>query len=277
MFCPQCGTQNPDGNRFCQECGGKLPDATAGAAPAATRNSDVIDYIIHGEEMQVVEIELDPGEAVQAEAGAFVYMSDGIEMETSTGGGFMKGIKRMISGEGFFITSFSNQGSGRGYAAFTAPFPSQIIPIDLASVGGTFLCQKDAFLCAARGIEITAEFTKRIGAGFFGGEGFILQRLTGDGLVFLNAGGAIVQKELSQGETLRVDTGCLVAFSPTVGYDIKFVGGFKNALFGGEGVVHAVVTGPGVVYLQSLPFSRLVDRITSALPKKGGGFSSDDD
>jgi len=280
MFCPSCGTQNPGQNRFCQECGTKLPEDAAAAAPAnpsaTAKSADVIDYHIYGEEMQVVEVELDPGEAVQAEAGAFVYMSNGIEMQTSSGG-FMKGIKRMFSGEGFFITSFTNEGAGKGYAAFTAPFPSQIIPIDLASVGGTFLCQKDAFLCAARGIEIETAFTKRMGTGFFGGEGFILQKLVGDGLAFLNAGGAIVQKELEPGETLRVDTGCLVAFSPTVDYTIKFIGGFKNALFGGEGAFHAAVTGPGTVYLQSLPFSRLVDRIASAMPKGTRGFSSDDD
>ncbi len=226
--------------------------------------ADVIDYKIYGDDMQLVEIELDPGEAVRAEAGAMMYMEDGIEMQTSTGGGMFKGFKRMFTGESFFITTFLYNGSGKGHAAFAAPYPGRIIPIDLRSFGGSFLCQKDAFLCAAQGVEIEVAFTKKIGAGLFGGEGFILQRLEGDGLAFIHAGGAIIKKELSRGESLRVDTGCLVAFSPSIDYDIQFVGGFKNALFGGEGMFLATITGPGRVYLQSLPFSRLADRIAAA-------------
>ncbi len=226
--------------------------------------ADVIEYKIHGNDMQVVEIILDPGEAVRAEAGAMMFMEDGIEMQTSTGGGLLKGLKRMVTGESFFITSFQNSGSGKKSVAFGAPYPGKIIPIDLSREGGTFLCQKDAFLCAAQGIEIEVAFTKRFGAGLFGGEGFILQKLVGDGLAFVHAGGAIIERELSEGETLKVDTGCLVALAPTVDYDIQFVGGFKNALFGGEGLFLARLTGPGKVFLQGLPFSRLADRIAAA-------------
>ncbi len=225
--------------------------------------ADIIDYNIYGDDMQIVEVELDPGEGVRAEAGAMMYMEDGIEMQTSTGGLF-KGFKRMITGESFFITTFLNNGSGKKHVAFGAPYPGKIIPLELDKLGGRFLCQKDAFLCAARGIEIEVAFTKRIGAGLFGGEGFILQRLEGDGMAFVHAGGTIIKKELNVNENLRVDTGCLVAFSPSVKYDIQFVGGFKNALFGGEGIFFAKMTGPGLVYLQSLPFSRLADRIFAA-------------
>jgi uncharacterized protein (TIGR00266 family) len=233
--------------------------------------ADVIDYKIFGDDMQIVEIELDPGEAVRAEAGAMMYMGPGIEMQTSTGGGIFKGLKRMITGESFFITSFVYSGNGKGHVAFGAPYPGKIIPLDLGKLGGTFLCQKDAFLCAAAGIEIEVAFTKKIGAGLFGGEGFILQRLEGDGLAFVHAGGTIIEKELGAGETLRVDTGCLVAFHPSVNYDIQFIGGFKNALFGGEGIFLARLEGPGKVYLQSLPFSRLADRIFAAARSKQVG------
>ena len=226
--------------------------------------SDVIDYTILGDDMQLVEVELDPGEGVRAEAGAMMYMEDGIEMQTSTGGGLFKGFKRMVTGESFFITTFLYDGKGKGHVAFGAPYPGKIIPLELDRLGGRFLCQKDAFLCAAQGVEIEVAFTKRLGAGLFGGEGFILQRLEGDGMAFVHAGGTIVKKELQSGQTLRVDTGCLVAFSPSVEYDIQFVGGFKNALFGGEGLFLAVMKGPGEVYLQSLPFSRLADRIYAA-------------
>lgn len=226
--------------------------------------ADIIDYKIHGDDMQLVEIELDPGEGVRAEAGAMMYMGPGIEMQTSTGGGMFKGFKRMITGESFFITTFLHNGAGKGHVAFAAPFPGKIIPLHLEKLGGTFLCQKDAFLCAARGVEIEIAFTKKIGAGLFGGEGFILQRLEGKGLAFIHAGGTIIKRDLAPGERLRVDTGCLVAFSPSVSYDIQFIGGFKNALFGGEGLFLAQLTGPGPVYLQSLPFSRLADRIFAA-------------
>lgn len=227
--------------------------------------ADVIDYRIHGDDMQIVEVELDPGEGVCAEAGAMLYMDDGIEMQTSTGGGLFKGFKRMLTGESFFITTFLNRGNDRRRVAFGAPYPGKIIPLDLTSLGGRFLCQKDSFLCAARGVDIEIAFTKRIGAGLFGGEGFILQRLEGDGLAFVHAGGTILKRELGPGERVRVDTGCLVAFAPTVDYNIQFIGGFRNALFGGEGVFVARLTGPGTVYLQSLPFSRLADRIRAAM------------
>jgi len=223
--------------------------------------ADEIEYQVFGDDMQLVEVELDPGEGVRAEVGAMMYMEDGIEMQTSTGGGLFKGFKRMLTGESFFITTFLYNGRGKGHVAFGAPYPGKIIPIHLRELGGQFLCQKDAFLCAARGVEIEIAFTKRLGAGLFGGEGFILQRLTGDGVALVHAGGTIIEKDLQAGETLRVDTGCLVAFAPTVDYDIQFVGGFKNALFGGEGLFLARLTGPGRVYLQSLPFSRLADRI----------------
>ena len=226
--------------------------------------ADVIDYKIYGDDMQLVEIELDPDEGVRAEAGAMMYMEEGIEMQTSTGGGMFKGFKRMITGESFFITTFLFNGRGKGHVAFGAPYPGKIIPVELNKFGGKILCQKDAFLCAARGIEIEVAFTKKIGAGLFGGEGFILQRLEGDGMAFVHAGGTIIRRELQAGETLRVDTGCLVAFAPTVSYDIQFVGGFRNALFGGEGLFLARMSGPGLLYLQSLPFSRLADRITAA-------------
>lgn len=226
--------------------------------------SDVIDYRIYGDDMQIVEIELDPGEGVRAEAGAMMYMEDHIEMQTSTGGGLFKGFKRLFTGESFFITTFLFNGQGKGHVAFGAPYPGKIIPLDLVELGGRYLCQKDAFLCAAKGIEIEIAFTKKIGAGLFGGEGFILQRLEGDGMVFIHAGGTIIKKDLNPQETLRVDTGCLVAFAPSIDYDIQFIGGFKNALFGGEGIFLARLTGPGTVYLQSLPFSRLADRIFAA-------------
>lgn len=226
--------------------------------------ADIIDYKIYGDDLQLVEIELDPGEGVRAEAGTMTYMENGIEMQTGTGGGLLRGLKRIVTGESFFITTFLNAGPVRSRVAFAAPYPGKVIPLDLRSLGGQFLCQKDSFLCAAQGTEIEIAFTKRIGAGLFGGEGFILQRLVGDGLTFVHAGGTIIEKNLAPGESLRVDTGCLVAFALTVNYDIQFVGGFKNALFGGEGLFLARLDGPGKVYLQSLPFSRLADRIFAA-------------
>jgi len=244
--------------------------------------ADIIDYKIYGDDMQLVEVELDPGETVRAEAGAMMYMEPGIDMQTGTDGGIWKGLKRMVTGESFFITSFMHRGQGKSHVAFGAPYPGKVIPLNLTQLGGSFLCQKDSFLCAAKGIEIEVAFTKRIGAGLFGGEGFILQRLEGDGLAFVHAGGTIIERDLQQGETLRVDTGCIVAFSTSVDYDIKFIGGFKNALFGGEGLFYALLTGPGKVYLQSLPFSRLADRVLSAArwrskgEKKGiGGLGGD--
>ena len=226
--------------------------------------ADIIDYKIFGDDMQIVEIELDPNEGVRAEVGAMMYMEDGIQMQTGTGGGIFAGFKRMLTGDGFFITTFMFNGFGKGHVAFGAPYPGKIIPLHLGELGGEFICQKDSFLCAAQGIDIDIAFTKKIGAGLFGGEGFILQRLSGNGMAFVHAGGTIIKRTLQPGERLRVDTGCLVAMQPSVDYDIQFVGGFKNALFGGEGLFLAQLTGPGIVYLQSLPFSRLADRIISA-------------
>ncbi len=232
--------------------------------------ADVIDYRIFGNDMQIVEIELDPGESVRAEAGAMIYMTEGIQMKTGTGGGVLKGLSRMLTGESFFITDFSQSGRSKGQVGFGAPYPGKIIPIDLIEFNGTFLCQKDAFLCAARGIDISVAFTKKIGAGLFGGEGFILQKLIGDGLAFVHAGGTIIQRTLAAGETLRVDTGCLVGFEESIQYDIAMVGGFKNALFGGEGLFIATVKGPGKVFLQSLPLSRLADRIMAGYGSNKG-------
>ncbi|MGI5993060.1 MAG: TIGR00266 family protein [Methanosarcina sp.] len=233
--------------------------------------ADDIDYKIIGDDMQIVEIELDRDETVQAEAGAMAYMGPGIQMQTGMGnegggilGGLKKGLKRALTGESFFITSFTHKGSGKGHVAFAAPYPGKIIPLDLTDFGGRILCQKDAFLCAARGVEVEVAFTRKLGAGIFGGEGFILQRLKGDGLAFLHIGGTVIRKDLAAGETYRVDTGCVAAFTESVTYDITWSRNFKNALFGGEGVVLATLTGPGTVYMQSLPFSRLADRIFAA-------------
>lgn len=232
--------------------------------------ADVIEYTIFGDDLQLIEIALDPNEGVRAEAGTMTYMEDGIQMQTSTGGGVLKGLKRAITGESFFITAFTNVGNQEARVAFAAPYPGKVIPLDLSKEGQSFICQKDSFLCAAQGIEVEIAFTKRLGAGLFGGEGFILQRLQGNGLAFVHAGGTVIEKNLRQGESLRVDTGCIVAFSPSVDYDIKFVGGFRNALFGGEGLFIANLTGPGKVFLQSLPLSRLADRLKAALRTQTG-------
>lgn len=238
-----------------------------------------IDYEIIGHSMQMVEVELDPQEIVIAEAGAMNYMEDGIEFEAKMGDGsevdqgFMGKLfgagKRMITGESLFMTHFTNQGHGKKRVAFAAPFPGSIIPIDLATTGGEITCQKDSFLCAALGTKIDIAFNKKLGAGFFGGEGFILQHLTGDGMAFVHAGGTVVEKELN-GETLRLDTGCLVAFSSGIQYDITMTKGLKSMFFGGEGMFMATLSGHGKVWIQSLPFSRLADRIISHAPKSGG-------
>lgn len=227
--------------------------------------ADRIEYLIYGDDLQIVEIELDPGEAVRGEIGTMMYMDEGIEMQTSTGGGIFKGLKRIITGESFFISSFLNNTGRKKKVSFAATYPGKVIPIDLEEEGGSFLCQKDAFLCAAAGIDVEVAFTKRFGSGLFGGEGFILQRLAGDGLAFMHSGGTSIKRQLKTGEKLIVDTGCLVGLSESVDYDIRFIGGFKNALFGGEGLFLVEVTGPGTVYMQSLPFSRLVDRIAAAV------------
>lgn len=235
--------------------------------------ADIIDYKIHGDDIQLVEIELDPREGVRAEAGAMTYMETGIEMQTSASGGLFGGFKRMLTGESFFITTFLNTGSGKSSVGFGAPYPGKIIPIQLRDYGGSFICQKDSYLCSANGIDIDIAFTKRLGAGFFGGEGFILQRLTGDGLAFIHAGGTIIEKNLSHGEVLRVDTGCIVGFEERVQYDIQFIGGFKNALFGKEGLFLATLRGPGKVYVQSLPISKLSERLmaTAYTNRESGG------
>ncbi len=223
-----------------------------------------IDYRIHGDDLQMVEIFLDPGEGVQAETGTMTFMEDGIEMQTTTGGGFLKGLKRALAGESFFITTFVNRSNRRASVAFAAPYPGKIIPIDLRAEGGAFICQRNSYLVSALGVDVEVTFSRRLGAGLFGGEGFILQRLRGDGMAFVHAGGTVIEKHLEPGQTLQVDTGCIVGFAPTVDYDIRFVKGFRNILFGGEGLFLATLTGPGRVLLQSLPLSRLADRILTA-------------
>ena len=240
-----------------------------------------IDYTIEGVEMQFVEIELDPGESAVAEAGGMMYMTSGIAMETILGDGsqsqqsglmdkLLGAGKRMLTGESLFMTVFTNNAGGKQRVAFAAPYAGKILAMDLSELGGELICQKDAFLCAAKGVAIGIAFQKKIGVGLFGGEGFIMQRLEGDGLSFLHAGGTVHQLDLKPGETLRVDTGCLVALQPSVNYDIQLVGGVKTALFGGEGLFFANLTGPGHVWLQSLPLSRLADRIYKAAPQTGG-------
>jgi uncharacterized protein (TIGR00266 family) len=244
------------------------------------RRSHDIDFRVLGSEMQFVEVELDPGESAVAEAGAMMYMTPGITMETVFGdgaeprqgvmGALLGAGKRLLTGESLFMTVFTNQASGKQQVSFAAPYPGKILAMDLKQLGGQLICQKDAFLCAARGVSIGIAFQKRIGVGLFGGEGFIMQRLEGDGLCFVHAGGTLHSLDLGPGQTLRVDTGCLVALQPSVGYDIQFVGKIKTALFGGEGLFHAALTGPGRVWLQSLPFSRMADRIYKAAPSAGG-------
>jgi uncharacterized protein (TIGR00266 family) len=240
-----------------------------------------IDYRIHGDDMQFVEIALDPGEATVAEAGGMMYMDDGIVMETVFGdgsaqnsglmGALLGAGKRLLTGESLFMTVFQNQAATRRSVAFGAPYPGKIIPLHLRDLGGELITQKDSFLCAAKGVSIGIAFQKRLGTGLFGGEGFIMQRLTGDGLAFVHAGGTLHERTLGPGETLRVDTGCIVGFQPTIDYDIQFVGGIKTALFGGEGLFFATLRGPGRIWLQSLPFSRLAGRIVAAAPKTGRG------
>jgi uncharacterized protein (TIGR00266 family) len=241
--------------------------------------SHEVDYEIFGDDMQIVEVELDPNETVIAEAGAMNYMDDGISFEAKMGDGSKPnaGImdtllnvgKRALTGESIFMTHFTNSGSGKKRVSFAAPYPGKIIALRLAEIGGEIICQKDAFLCAALGTEIGIAFNRRLGAGFFGGEGFILQRLRGDGMAFMHAGGTIVKKQLNN-ELLKVDTGCIVAFSGNIQYDIQRAGGLKSMFFGGEGLFLATLQGTGTVYLQSLPFSRMADRILQHAPKAGG-------
>lgn len=248
-------------------------------------NSHEVDYEILGDDMQMVEVELDPGETVIAEAGAMNYMHDGISFDTKMGDGtdanesimgklFNVG-KRVLTKESIFMTHFTNQGAGKSRVAFAAPYPGKIMAVDLGKLGGDLICQKDAFLCAAYGTKLEIEFQKKLGAGFFGGEGFILQKLIGDGMAFIHAGGTVVQKEL-RGDTMRVDTGCIVAFDSTISYDIERAGNMKSMIFGGEGLFLATLRGEGTVWLQSLPFARLARRVLASAPAgaRGGGKST---
>lgn len=250
------------------------PPASVGA------KADEIDFKVIGAEMQFVEVELDPGESALAEAGAMMYKDQNVKMETvfgdgsSSGGGLMDKLlgagKRLLTGESLFMTIFTHTGQGKAHVAFGAPYPGNIIPVHLSKVGGTLICQKDSFLCAAKGVSIGIHFQRKILTGLFGGEGFILQKLEGDGLVFMHAGGTVSDRTLEPGEVLHVDTGCVVAMEPGVQFDIQQAGGIKTALFGGEGLFFASLTGPGKVWLQSLPFSRLAGRMLQAAPQRGG-------
>ncbi|MDP3822404.1 MAG: TIGR00266 family protein [Burkholderiales bacterium] len=244
---------------------------------------DVVDYEIKGAEMQFVEVELDPGEAAVGEAGSMMFMDAGIQMDTVFGDGSQTGSgggglfgkllgagKRLVTGESLFTTVYTNQNAGKARVAFAAPYPGKILPMDLSALGGTLICQKDAFLCAARGVSLGIYFQQKLSVGFFGGEGFFMQKLEGNGLAFVHAGGSVLRRELRPGQTLMVDTGCLVAFTPNVNFEIQYVGKIKTALFGGEGLFFAKVTGPGTVWLQSLPFSRLASRVFAAAPQRGG-------
>ena len=242
-------------------------------------NAHEIDHRIIGEEMQCVEITLDPQEIVIAEAGSLMYMDDGIEMQTIFGDGteedkgffgkILSAGKRVLTGESLFMTAYANRDIERKTVSFASPYPGKIIPLDLSEHEGKIICQKDAFLCAAKGVSVGIELQKRLGSGFFGGEGFIMQKLEGDGMAYVHAGGTIVRRSLRIGDSLSIDTGCLVAFTKHIDYDIKFVGGIKNTIFGGEGLFFARLSGPGDVWIQSLPFSRLANKIIQAAPKVG--------
>jgi uncharacterized protein (TIGR00266 family) len=302
ISCPSCGKQysySPQlagKNVRCQSCGNtflvKPADITGEgleivdaevhvAGQSGGRRADVIDYEIFGSEMQFAEVTLDPSEMVIAEAGSMMYMTSGIKMETVFGDpgqqnqGFFNKVlsagKRVLTGESIFMTTFSNVSSRRETVAFASPYPGKIVPFHLDQLGGEMICQKDAFLCGARGIQVSIAFQKKIGVALFGGEGFIMQRLTGDGIALIHAGGTLVEKVLAPGETIKLDTGCLVALQPSVNYDIGFTGGFKNTLFGGEGLFLATLTGPGKVWLQSLPFSRLAGRVLAHAGGSAGG------
>ena len=250
--------------------------------PTTPRTADEIDYELFGEEMQYAEVTLDPGEMVIAEAGAMMFMTSGIQMETVFGdpsapqqSGFWNKVlsagKRLMTGESLFMTTYTNTANTRQQVAFASPYPGKIVPMHLDQLGGELICQKDSFLCAARGVQVGIAFQKKFGVALFGGEGFIMQRLTGQGIALVHAGGTLMRRTLAAGEQLRLDTGCLVALQPSVNYDVAFVGGFKNTLFGGEGLVLATLTGPGDIWCQSLPFSRLAGRIYAAAPQTGRG------
>jgi uncharacterized protein (TIGR00266 family) len=245
-----------------------------------TMTAHEIDYQIFGEEMQYVEIELDPQEIIIADPGSFMMMDNNIQMETIFGDGseqksgifgqLLNAGKRVLTGESLFMTAFINQANTKGKVSFAAPYPGKILSLDLTQFQGKFICQKSAFLCAAKGVSVGIEFSKKLGRGFFGGEGFIMQKIEGDGMAFVHSGGTLAKKELLAGEVLKVDTGCIVGFTKDVDYDIEFIGGIKNSIFGGEGLFYATLRGPGTVYVQSLPFSRLADRIIASAPKSGG-------
>jgi uncharacterized protein (TIGR00266 family) len=292
MICNKCGNSGGTG-KFCIKCGAALgvekPKQEGGISSSAPqperaqmsrmRKADEVEYKIHGDDLQFVEIMLDPGETIIAEAGAMMYMDSAIKMETIFGDGsgkegndFMGKLfsagKRVITGESLFMTAFTNTAGAKRYVSFAAPYPGKVIPFDLGDYGGTMICQKDAFLCAAKGVSVGIAFQKKLGVGLFGGEGFIMEKLEGDGLTFMHAGGTIIKKDLQLNETIKLDTGCLVAMTKTINYDIQFANNIKTALFGGEGLALATLSGPGSVWLQSLPFSRLADRIYSA--GKGG-------
>lgn len=262
-----------------------MPPEPPPLPPATVRRSHEVDHHIHGDDMQLIEIELDPGETVIAEAGAMCFMEEQIEFETKMGdgtapaGGFMGALKnigkRVLTGESIFMTHFTHRGgSGKRKVAFAAPYPGKIIAVDLAQHGGELICEKDAFLCAAMGTSVGIAFNRRLGAGFFGGEGFILQRLRGDGMAFFHVGGTVIRREL-RGETLRVDTGCLAAMTSGIEYDIQRAGNLKSMVFGGEGLFLATLRGHGTVWLQSLPFSRMADRILANAPGGGGGSTGE--
>ncbi|MFZ7112229.1 MAG: TIGR00266 family protein [Desulfatiglandales bacterium] len=252
-----------------------------GPPSPAPRGADMIDYRVMGAEMQFVEVELDPGESAIAEAGAMMYKDAHVEMRTIFGdgsasgnGGFLDKLlgagKRLLTGESLFMTVFTHTGQGKARVAFGAPYPGNILPVSLSDAGGTLVCQKDCFLCAAKGVSIGIYFQRKILTGLFGGEGFIMQKLEGDGMVFVHAGGTVIERTLHSGEELHVDTGCVVAFQPGVDFDIRQAGGIKTALFGGEGFFFATLRGPGKIWLQSLPFSRFAGRMLEAAPQRGG-------
>ncbi len=241
-------------------------------------NNHEIDYKIFGEEMQCVEIELDPQESVISEPGSFMMMTDGIQMQTMFGDGNEKGLmgklfsagKRLLTGENLFMTVYTNQSPQKRHVTFAAPYSGKIIALDLAQLGGKVICQKDSFLCAAKGVSVGIEFQKKLGTGLFGGEGFIMQKLEGDGMTFVHSGGHVIERELQAGEILKIDTGCIVAFTQNIDYDIQWVGGVKNTIFGGEGLFFAQLRGPGKVWIQTLPISRLASRILSYGTAVGG-------
>ncbi len=283
-FCWRAGFAEWVQIAHCAELNGAGVPATVGPPPQSMRSADVIDYQIFGEDMQFVEVELDPSESVVAEAGAMMYKENTVQLETIFGDGSHSGQggsffdklvgagKRVITGESLFTTVFTHTGTaGKAKVAFAAPYPGTIIPLSLTNYGGRIICQKDSFLCAARGVQIGLYFQKKILTALFGGEGFIMQKLEGDGLVFVHAGGTIVEKQLAAGEKLQVDTGCVVALTQDVSFDVKPVGGVKSVLFGGEGLFLAELTGPGHVWLQSLPFSRMAGRMFAAAYQRGGG------